>query len=94
MISKTHTSAQKPRGRQLNTKVCSYKSAIFLLSFFLCSDQSGVHSSSGSRLYQRDVIRVPLSMQTYDSVVKTHGMVLASSKGNLWYIIGRLPCTV
>ena len=35
MISKTHTSGQKPRGRQLNTKVCVSKSAIFLI---LCSD--------------------------------------------------------
>ena len=37
MISKTHISAQKPRGRQQNTKVCGSKSAIFLilLSFFL-----------------------------------------------------------
>ena len=35
MISKTHTSGQKPRGRQLNTKVCASKSAIFLI---LCSD--------------------------------------------------------
>ena len=41
MISKTHISGQKPRGRQLNTKVCDSKSAIFriLLSFFLsCYD--------------------------------------------------------
>ena len=29
MISKTHISAQKPRGRQLNAKVCGCKSAIF-----------------------------------------------------------------
>ena len=36
MISKTHISAQKPRGRQLNAKVCGSESAIFrLLSFFL-----------------------------------------------------------
>ena len=36
MLSKTHRSAQKPRGRQLNTKVCGCKIAIFLiLSFFL-----------------------------------------------------------
>ena len=36
--------------------------------------QSAAHSSSGSRLYQRHVIRVPLSIQTYDSVVKVwHG---------------------
>ena len=37
MISKTHTSAQKPRGRQLNAKVCGSESAIFLIllsSFF------------------------------------------------------------
>ena len=39
VISKTHTSGQKPRGRQLNTKVCASKSAIFLiLSFFLRYD--------------------------------------------------------
>ena len=41
MISKTHISGQKPRGRQLNKKVCGSKSAIFVilsffLSFFLC----------------------------------------------------------
>ena len=37
MISKTHVSAQKSRGRQLNTKVYGYESVIFLilLSFFL-----------------------------------------------------------
>ena len=35
MISKTHISAQKPRGRQLNTKVCGSGNAIFLLSFFV-----------------------------------------------------------
>ena len=37
MISKTHISALKLRGRQLNAKVCGSKSAIFLilLSFFL-----------------------------------------------------------
>ena len=35
MISNTHTSGQKPRGRQLNAKVCDSKSAIFrLLSYF------------------------------------------------------------
>ena len=41
MISKTHISGQKPRGRQLNAKVCDSKSAIFrLLSsyFFLRYD--------------------------------------------------------
>ena len=37
------------------------------------------------------VTRVPLSIQTFDSVVKIHGMVLASSQGN---VLGRLPCTV
>ena len=31
MISKTHISAQKPRGRQLNAKVCGSQSAIFLI---------------------------------------------------------------
>ena len=37
MISKTHITAQKLRGRQLNAKVCCSESAIFLilLSFFL-----------------------------------------------------------
>ena len=39
VISKTHIVGQKPRGRQLNAKVCGSKSAIFrILSFFLCSD--------------------------------------------------------
>ena len=35
MISKSHISAQKPRRRQLNAKVCGSESDIFrLLSFF------------------------------------------------------------
>ena len=29
VISKVHTSGQKPRGRQLNAKVCGHESAIF-----------------------------------------------------------------
>jgi len=38
MISKTHISAQKPHGRQLNAKVCGCESAIFrLLSFSLAT---------------------------------------------------------
>ena len=36
MISKTYISGQKPRGRQLNAKVCDSKSAIFF--FFLRYD--------------------------------------------------------
>ena len=32
MISKTHISGQKPRGRQLNKKVCGSKSAIFVIN--------------------------------------------------------------
>ena len=32
MISKTHISAQQPRGRKLNAKVCGCKSDIFLIS--------------------------------------------------------------
>ena len=36
VISKTHVSGQKLRGRQLNAKVCGSESAIFrILSFFL-----------------------------------------------------------
>ena len=38
VISKTHISGQKPRGRQLNKKVCDSKSAIFVIllsSFFV-----------------------------------------------------------
>ena len=36
VISKTHISFQKPRGRQLNPKVCGHGSAIFrILSFFV-----------------------------------------------------------
>ena len=31
MISKTHISAQQPRGRKLNAKVCGCNSAIFLI---------------------------------------------------------------
>ena len=35
VISKTHISGQKPRGRQINTKVCVSKSAIFV---YFCSN--------------------------------------------------------
>ena len=43
MISKTHISAQQPRGRKLNAKVCGCKSAIFLI---LSSSSSSSSSSS------------------------------------------------
>ena len=46
-----------------------------------CYDQSAAHSSSGSRLYERYVTSVPLSIKIYDSVVKVHGLVLALSPG-------------
>ena len=43
--------------------------------------------------YTRDMYRVPLSIQTYDSVIKVHGMVLASSPGHFspptWRIAAR-----
>ena len=40
VISKTHIVAQMLRGRQLNTKVCGNKSAIFvILSFFLVTSK-------------------------------------------------------
>ena len=42
MISKTHISAQQPRGRKLNAKVCGCKSAIFLI---LSSSSSSSSSS-------------------------------------------------
>ena len=32
--------------------------------------------------YTRGMYRVPLSIQTYDSVIKVHGIVLASSPGH------------
>ena len=32
--------------------------------------------------YTRGMYRVPLSIATYDSVIKVHGMVLASSPGH------------
>ena len=60
MISKTHISAQKPRGRQLNVKVCGYKSAIFrLLSFFLSSLQPLCSNNDNSKTVQ--VLTVILS---------------------------------
>ena len=33
VISKTHISGQKPRGRQINAKVCGSESAIFRILF-------------------------------------------------------------
>ena len=44
-------------------------------------DQSAAYSGSGSRLYEKYVTSVPLSIKIYDSVVKVHGLVLASSPG-------------
>ena len=53
VISKTHISGQKPRGRQLNTKKCDSKSAIFVIllsGFFLCSDHlSSNHNSKTAK---------------------------------------------
>ena len=43
MISKTHTVSQKQRERQLNTRVCGSKSAIFLI---LCSDHLSNNDNS------------------------------------------------
>ena len=43
MISKTHTSAQKPRGRQLNAKVCGSESTNFRP---LCSDHFSNNDNS------------------------------------------------
>ena len=61
MISKTHISGQKPRGRQLNKKVCCSKSAIFLilLSFLLrpqCSTTTSENSLSTHRHFSTKLI--------------------------------------
>ena len=47
MISKTHISDQKPRGRQLNAEVCSSGSAIFriLLSSKVTAPQDAVSAA-------------------------------------------------
>jgi len=50
MISKTHISAQKPRRRQLNAKVCSGKSVIFLI--FLSSLQPLRSNNDNSKMVQ------------------------------------------
>ena len=50
VISKTHISGQKPRGRQLNKKVCGSKSAIFvILSFFV---QTTLSNNDNSKTVQ------------------------------------------
>ena len=51
VISKTYISGQKPRGRQLNKKVCGSKSAIFLilLSFFV---QTTLSNNDNSKTVQ------------------------------------------
>ena len=54
VISRTHTVAQKPRGRHLNTKVCSSKSAI---SRILCSD----HLSNDDNLKMAQVLTLILA---------------------------------
>ena len=53
LISKTHISGQKSRGRQLNPKVCGSKSAIFLiLSFFVTTFFSCSSNNDNSKTVQ------------------------------------------
>ena len=46
VISKTHITGQKPRGRQLSTKVCGSKSAIFRVLSLLLKVESPAYVTS------------------------------------------------
>ena len=68
MISKIHISGQKPRGRQLSTKVCGSKSAIFLilsffLSFFLQTTLSNNDNSKTAQVLTLILVRNGCSSQ-------------------------------
>ena len=52
VISKTHISGQKPRGRQLNAKVCDSKSAIFRLLFVQPSIMQQRYLANGLSTYR------------------------------------------
>ena len=64
MISKTHITAQKLHGRQLNAKVCGSESAIFLilLSFFLFSDHNvqQLYLENGSSTHRHFITKLML----------------------------------
>ena len=75
MISKTHISAQKTRGRQLNTKVCGSENAIFLLSFFLCSDHfvKQRYLENGSSSHRRFITKLMLiTAQSFTTTQRLH----------------------
>ena len=57
MISKTHISAQQPRGRQLNVKVCGSESAIFLILSSITAPQDA---------HKRLVLQVYLGLNTLE----------------------------
>ena len=65
MVSKTHISAQKPRARQLNAKVCGRKSAFFFhSSFILSSDHKKIKIKKNIKNITRCRDGMPKSMQT------------------------------
>ena len=77
MISKTHRSAQKPRGRQLNTKVCGCKIAIFLilLSFFLRYDPlfKQRYLENGSSAHRHFITKLMLiTARSYTTTQRLH----------------------
>ena len=55
---------------------------LLMLVYTLITMTSLQFTQSQGLGYTRGMYRVPLSIQTYDSVIKVHGMVLASSPGH------------
>ena len=73
MISKTHISSQKPRGRQLNAKVCGSESAIFL--FLLSSDHNVQqrYLENGSSTHRHFITKLMLiTVRSYTTTQRLH----------------------
>ena len=63
-ISKTHISGQKPRGRQLNTKVCGHESAIFLILLYFFQQRYLANGLSTHRHFRTKLILVTMRSST------------------------------
>ena len=73
MISKTHTSAQKPRGRQLNAKVCGSESAIFLILLSSDHNVQQRYLENGSSTHRNFVTKLILiTVRSYTTTQRLH----------------------
>ena len=74
MIRKTHISAQKPHGRQLNGKVRGSECAIFLLSFLFRPLHQTMISKKGSSTQAHLVTKLMLIIvQSFTTTQRLHG---------------------